>query len=87
MKNLKELRTELVGKEMDFAQLDNVMMEHGFLSEASSGVWESCLQDGNIVYTEIDEPTVQIFFETAIPNAEDEIAEAAIVRVTEVESF
>lgn len=93
MTKMKKAREELLNEEMDFNELDNKMVELGYLSEADSGVWDNCLADGNIVYTEETddlgntEPTIQIFFEVVIEAGEDEIAEATYIKVTSVEKF
>lgn len=88
----KELK-ELTGQEMDFYELDNKMIELGYLSEADSGTWGYCLVDGNIVYSqETDElgntePTAQIFFKVVIDAGEDEASESSIVKIISVEKF
>ncbi len=90
MKN--ELR-ELVGMEMNILELDNRMMALGFLTEADSGVFENCIQDGNIVYSEITddlgnvEPSIQICFKVIIPASDDEIVLASVLKITSVDEF
>ena len=93
MNKIELVKNEILGKEMDFYELDNRMIANGYLSEADSGVWDNCLADGNIVYTEETdesgnaEPTIQIFFEVATEAGEDEASEASIVKITSVEKF
>ena len=93
MNKIELVRNEILGQEMDFCELDNSMMKLGFLSEADSGVWSNCLQDGNIVYSEPTdelgntEPTVQIFFEVVAEAGDGEVVEASIVKITSVENF
>ena len=88
----KELEN-LVGQEMDILELDNRMEAEGFLSESNSGVFESCIQDGNIVYSESTdelgntEPTVQVFFDAVIKASDDEVIEASILKITSIEKF
>lgn len=93
MSKLELVKREILGQEMDFYELDNKMVELGYISESDSGVWSNCLQDGNIVYSEITdelgntEPTIQIFFEVVIEAGEDEVSEATIVKIIEIEKF
>lgn len=93
MSKLELVKKNLLGQEVDFCELDNNMMEMGFLSEANSGIWDNCLQDGNIVYYESTdelgntEATTQVFFETVIEARENEVSESAIVRITNIEKF
>ena len=92
MKNLSEIK-DLIGQEMNILDLDNRMMAEGFLTEANSGVFEDCIRDGNIVYSETTdslgntEPTIQIFFEVISLASEEEIIETSILRITEVTEF
>lgn len=83
--NVKELRDELMGEEMKYNQLDNFMMENGYVSIENEGATEFIKDDQNIVYKAEDtlEYEVQIFFNII----EDEGGELFTLKVTDVQKF
>ena len=83
--NVKELRDELMGEEMKYNQLDNFMMENGYVSIESEGATEFIKDDQNVVYKAEDtlEYEVQIFFDII----EDEGGELFTLKVTDVQKF
>lgn len=93
MRDLTAIRSELVGQEINILELDNKMMANGFLSESSSGVFQNCINDENIVYCEpVDDlgntdATIQIFFKVIIPARAGEVIEASVLKITNVEEF
>ena len=93
MSKLELVKKDLLGQEMNFYELDNKMVELGYISESNSGVWNNCLQDGNIVYSETTDklgntkPTIQIFFEVVIKAGKEEISEATMIKITSIEKF
>ena len=90
---MKKELGNLIGMEMDIIELDNKMTKEGFLTEANSGVFESCIQDGNIVYSEVTddfgntEPTTQVFFDIINQASEEEVIEASTLKITSIEKF
>lgn len=84
-----ELKNELVNEEIDFSDLDNKMMESGYLSVCHDGVTSNIKFDKNVVYAAEDtgESEVQIFFEIVVDNGEDEVEEAFILKVLDVVEF
>lgn len=92
MSKLEVLKSELLGKEISFINLDNFMCEQGFYSESDHGVVEQVKQDKNIVYTlitEDDEPDYQIKidFDITIDNGKGECIEAFDMKITNIEEF
>lgn len=83
--NVKELRDELMGEEMKYNQLDNFMMENGYVSIESEGATEFIKDDQNVAYKAEDtlEYEVQIFFDII----EDEGGELFTLKVTDVQKF
>lgn len=83
--NVKELKDELMGEEMKYNQLDNFMMENGYVSIESEGATEFIKDDQNVVYKAEDtlEYEVQIFFDII----EDEGGELFTLKVTDVQKF
>lgn len=83
--NVKELRDELMGEEMKYNQLDNFMMENGYVSIENEGATEFIKDDQNVVYKAEDtlEYEVQIFFDII----EDEGGELFVLKVTDVQKF
>jgi hypothetical protein len=83
--NVKELREELMGEEMKYNQLDNFMMENGYVSVEDEGATEFIKDDQNVVYKAEDtlEYEVQIFFNII----EDEGGELFTLKVTDVQKF
>lgn len=83
--NVKELKDELMGEEMKYNQLDNFMMENGYVSIEREGATEFIKDDQNVVYKAEDtlEYEVQIFFDII----EDEGGELFTLKVTDVQKF
>lgn len=83
--NVKELREALMGEEMKYNQLDNFMMENGYVSVEDEGATEFIKDDQNVVYKAEDtlEYEVQIFFNII----EDEGEELFTLKVTDVQKF
>ena len=91
MTNLERVREELLDQEFALYDLDNTMKMLGYCSEADSGVFSQCLEDGNIVYSEIIDnigvATIQLFFEILMPSESDLLSDYTIIRITKVEEF
>ena len=89
--NVTELREELLNEEMSFMELDNFMMESGYLSTFDDGITEAVKESDNIVYCSDNgnfiDAEVQITFEITIDNGEDEAEDCFILKVLDVEEF
>ena len=85
----EELKSELLNKEISFAELDNYMMSKGFYSVFDDDVTGNIKADKNVVYTntESNEAEIQIHFTITIDNEEDECEEAFILKVNQIEEF
>ncbi len=86
---VEKIRTEFLGKEVNFYNLDNFMMENGYYSVFDDGAIEDIKADKNVVYTAMDtnECEVIIEFEITIDSSEDEAEENFDLKVTSVEKF
>lgn len=86
---VEKIRTEFLGKEVNFYNLDNFMMENGYYSVFDDGAIEDIKADKNVVYTAMDtnECEIIINFEITIDSSEDEAEENFDLKVTSVEKF
>lgn len=86
---LESLRSELIGWEISFIELDNYMMSKGFYSVFDDGVTENIKQDKSVIYTlnHEDLNQIEVFFNITIDNTEDEVEEAFYLEVTQIEIF
>ena len=86
---VEKIRTEFLGKEVNFYNLDNFMMTNGYYSVFDDGAIEDIKEDKNVVYTATDtnEAEVIIEFEITIDSAEDEAEENFELKVTSIEEF
>lgn len=90
MTNLERVRRELsknARQEFALYDLDNKMTRLGYKSKANNEYWSICLRCGSIIYTEAEEnanPSVQIFFNIAIPRFD---LKYTIIKITKVEEF
>ena len=91
-KNIEELREMLVGKEISFIELDNIMGVSGYYSVFAifdDGVTKDIKNYLTAVYTSVDTNTaeVQIFFEITADNKPSEAEENFYLRVTDIQEF
>ena len=86
---VEKIRTEFLGKEVNFYNLDNFMMTNGYYSVFDDGAIEDIKEDKNVVYTAMDtnECEVIINFTITIDNGKDECEEAFELLVTSIEKF
>lgn len=86
---VEKIRTEFLGKEVNFYNLDNFMMENGYYSVFDDGAIEDIKADKNVVYTAMDtnECEIIINFEITIDSSEDEAEENFDLKVISVEKF
>ena len=86
---LKELKTNLEGKEISFIDLDNYMMEKGFYSVFDDGVTNDIKECGTVVYTgkESKEVEIIIHFTITIDSGKDEDDSNFYMFINEVDNF
>ena len=86
---LKTLKNELLNTELNFMELDTIMVNNGFYSVLDDGIINYIKQDLNVVYTlvETGEATVIINFEITINSGSDEIEESFYIKITSIEEF
>ena len=86
---LKELKTNLEGKEISFVDLDNYMMQKGFYSVFDDGVTSDIKECKNVIYTgkESKEVEIIIHFTITIDSGEDEDDSTFYIIINEVDNF
>ncbi|MEG1495596.1 MAG: hypothetical protein RR406_04805 [Bacilli bacterium] len=80
---------ELIGKEFDFVELDNIMVSNNFYSVFNDGITEDIKRDKNVIYTDIknNEATLIIDFNIVIDNSKDEDIENFVLKVNKIEKY
>lgn len=86
---LEKLKKELLGKEINFQELDAYMIKNGFYSVLDDEITDEIKHDKNVTYTGIEngECEVLIKFEIIIDNGEDESEDNFILQVTGIENI
>lgn len=86
---IEELQKKLVGSEFNFIELNNFMVQNGYLVVFIEGSIDYIKADKNVVYTGLDtnECEVIIEFEITIDYSEDEAEENFDLKVISVEKF
>ena len=86
---LEKLKKELLGKEINFQELDAYMIKNGFYSLLDDGITKEIKHDKNVTYTGIKsgECEVLIKFEIIIDSVEDESEDNFILQVTKIENL
>ena len=86
---LEKLKKELLGKEINFQELDAYMIKNSFYSVLDDGITKEIKHDKNVTYTGIKsgECEVLIKFEIIIDNGEDESEDNFILQVTRIENI
>lgn len=86
---LKTLKNELLNTELNFMELDTIMVNNGFYSVLDDGIINYIKQDLNVVYSlvETGEATVIINFKITINSGSDEIEESFYIKITSIEEF
>lgn len=82
---IDELKSELLGNEYSFMELDNFMMGNGYYTVFNDDTL-AIKESGSIAYTATDtnEAEIEIVFEITIDNEENEIHEAFYLKVTNI---
>ena len=86
---LEKLKKELLGKEINFQELDAYMIKNSFYSVLDDEITDEIKHDKNVIYTGIEsgECEVLIKFEIIIDNGEDESEDNFILQVTRIENI
>ena len=86
---LEKLKKELLGKEINFQELDAYMIKNGFYSLLDDGITKEIKHDKNVTYTGVKsgECEVLIKFEIIIDSVEDESEDNFILQVTGIENL
>lgn len=89
MKKIEMLNKGLVGKEMAFVELDNVMVENGYYSVLDDGVTKDIKRDKNVIYTGVESGQCEaiVNFEITIDNGPEDPEEAFYIEIKGVEEF
>ena len=92
-KNINELREMLLGKEMSFMMLDNIMHKicgyYSVFEIYDDGITKDIKNYLTAVYSAVDTNTaeIQLFFEITKDNAADETEENFYLKVTDIQEF
>ena len=86
---LEKLKKELLGKEINFQELDAYMIKNSFYSVLDDGITKEIKHDKNVTYTGIKsgECEVLIKFEIIIDSVEDESEDNFILQITRIENL
>lgn len=88
-KLVKELKSELVGREYDIIELSNklyILVGEYVDDICNFGNWEELLNDGNVIIAtdEYGEKHIQIYFDVIFKNGDDEMVEATIIKINDI---
>ena len=92
-KNINELREMLLGKEMNFMMLDNIMHKicgyYSVFEIYDDGITKDIKNYLTAVYSAVDTNTaeIQLFFEITKDNAASETEENFYLKVTDIQEF
>ena len=85
---IEKLKEELINKEYNFYQLDNVMTDNGFYSELYGDIVSRCIDTNNIAYVyNVDSNinySILIDFIVTIASGKDEAAEATYIKIINI---
>ena len=86
---IKNIKNELLNEELNFIELDTIMVNNGFYSVLDDGIINDIKQDLNVVYSlvETGEATIIINFKITIDSGKDEIKESFYIKVVNIELF
>lgn len=86
MKNLEEVRNELVGREYSIVNLSIKLLDLGFQDIYWFEDWEELLSLGYVIveYAEEWEGSIKICFEEMFESSEDEDVRASIIEITDI---
>lgn len=86
---LNKLKSELLGKELDFRDLDNILSSNNFYSLFDDNIIEDIKNDLEAVYTNIEsnEAEIRINFEIVYNNGSDEAEESFILKVLSIDNI
>ena len=89
MKNLEVLKNELVNFEGSIIELSNKLQTLGCEDVCEFGNWKEILNDENVIVAtdEQGEEHIQIYFEVVFEAGDDEVIEATIIKINNVEKY
>ena len=86
---LNKLKSELLGKELYFRDLDNILLSNNFYSLLDDNIIEDIKSDLKAIYTnrESNESEIIINFEIVYNNSSDESEESFILKVLSIDNL
>lgn len=83
------IKNDLIGFEGTIIKLSNKLTRLGFEDVCCFGNWEELLEDGNAVVScdNDSENAIQIYYNVVTQAGKDEVIEATIIEITDVEEF
>ena len=86
---LENLKSELLGKELDFRDLDNILSSNNFYSLFDDNIIEDRKNDLEAIYTntESNEAEIRVNFEIVYNNGSDEAEESFILKVLSIDNI
>jgi hypothetical protein len=86
---LENLKSELLGKELDFRDLDNILSSNNFYSLFDDNIIEDIKNDLEAIYTntESNEAEIRVNFEIVYNNGSDEAEESFILKVLSIDNI
>lgn len=86
---LNKLKSELLGKELYFRDLDNILLSNNFYSLLDDNIIVDIKNDLEAIYTNIksNEAEIKINFKIVYNNASDEAEENFILKVLSIDNI
>lgn len=86
---LNKLKSELLGKELYFRDLDNILLSNNFYSLLDDNIILDIKNDLEAIYTNIksNEAEIKINFEIVYNNTSDEAEESFILKVLSIDNI
>ena len=86
---LNKLKSELLGKELYFRDLDTILVSNNFYSLLGDNITEDIKSDLKAIYTnrESNEAEIIINFEIVYNNSSDESEESFILKVLSIDNI
>ena len=86
---LNKLKSELLGKELYFRDLDNILLSNNFYSLLDDNIIVNIKNDLEAIYTNIksNEAEIKINFKIVYNNASDEAEENFILKVLSIDNI
>lgn len=86
---LENLKNELMGKELSFVELDDILKLNNFYSLLDDNITKDIKNDLEAIYTNIEsnEAEIRINFKIVYNNASDEAEENFILKVLSIDNI